>query len=264
VKFNAYIRSYNELIGDQGLTHEYQVYRDANISKKSPGNTIDIGTGLIAEQRDRLKSAYAMPGSNAPELDMAASRLIDSLDPLVTRLTGLKAYYQTKAYMDDRLTRGKHEDAQMLAEFKSASLALAEFNEQLEHESDRREEAELAKIKAGGDIVAYDTKLALHQAKGFIDLFHGPDDTTNASVLGQADAKISDLEKTLAAQREAVAKAKQTGRPDSSLGYFSNAGNALAEMIGEYRTMKELHRADKFHFVILEYNTAISMANEAR
>jgi hypothetical protein len=69
--------------------------------------------------------------------------------------------------MEDKLVRGKHEDAQMLAEFKTASLALAEFNVQLEHEASRREEGELVKIKASGDMVTYNTKLALHQAKGF-------------------------------------------------------------------------------------------------
>jgi hypothetical protein len=87
-KFNAYIRSYNDLIGDQGLTHEYQVYRDANVSKKSSRDLIDVGTGLIAEQRDRLKVARTMPGSGSPEMDTAASKLIESLDPVISRLAG--------------------------------------------------------------------------------------------------------------------------------------------------------------------------------
>ena len=260
-KFNAYVGSYNGLIGDSGLVHEYQVYREAEVSKKSPNDSIDIGTGLIEKERDKLKSTRAIPGDGAPDLDAAADKLISALDPVVTQLSGLAVYYSSKAYIEDKLARGKREDAQMLAEFKTASAALTDFNTQLEREFARREDLELEKSKADGDMVVYDTKLALHQAKDFIELFHSPDDTSNAVVIAQADARVSELEKTLAAQRDAVAKAKQAGHYSDVVGYAS-VGDELTEMIGNYRQMKQLGRADKFHFVILAYNAAINTSNE--
>lgn len=260
-KFNAYVSSYNGLIGDSGLVHEYQVYREAEVSRKSPKDNIDIGPGSIERDRDKLKATRAMPGGGAPDLDAAADKLISALDPVVTQLSGLTVYYTSKAYTEDKLARGKREDSQMLAEFKAASAALTDFNTQLERESARREELELEKSKASGDMVVYNTKLALYQAKGFIELFHSPDDTSNAVVIAQADAKIAELEKTLAAQRDAVAKAKQAGH-DSDVAAYASVGDELTEMIGNYREMKQLGRADKFHFVILAYNAAINTSNE--
>ena len=261
-KFNAYVKSYNDLIGDSGLIHEYQVYREAGISRKSANDSIDIGAGLIEKERDGLKVARAMPGTSAPDLDAAADKLLGTLDPLVTQLSGLQVYYSSKAYKEDKLARGKREDAQMLDEFKAASAALTDFNTQLERESARRDELELERSKASGDMVAYDTKLAMHQAKGFIELFHSPDDTSNAVVIAQADARIAELDKMLAAQRDAVAKAKQAGNA-SDVAQYAIVGDELTEMIGNYREMKQLGRADKFHFVILEYNSAIQSSNEA-
>ncbi|WP_234708977.1 DUF3829 domain-containing protein [Rhizobium rhizogenes] len=201
-KLNDYVLAYNDLIGDSGLLAQYQAYENANISKSTTSDNItEVSKGSLEQSADKLKAVRGAKGDAPTELDTAADKLISALGQVVPRLSGLDVYYTSKAYMEDGLARGKREDPLMLADFQAAAAALEEFHQRMQEELDRREQAELAKIKERGDMPVYQTRLALSQARQLVDLLNSSEDPGEPALQRQIDTKIVELEKTLEDQR---------------------------------------------------------------
>ena len=60
-------------------------------------------------------------------------------------------YYKSKAYKDDQLAKGKAQDPIVRASFDTAMAALTAFNGALDREHKKRDEQELASLKAEGN-----------------------------------------------------------------------------------------------------------------
>lgn len=260
-KLSAYTESYNKLIGTFGLTETAKSYLEENIVAKSPSDSVSITDGWIDQGTTALKKARAMPGG-APALNQDADRLIGSLDKVLARLGPLKIYYDAKSYKEDGLVRGKREDPLMRAEFTSALDALHAFDATLKSERDKQNEGDLANLKAKGDLLGYDTKLALHQSETLVDLFGSEADLKNPVVIAKGDALVKSMEATLADQRQQFASAKaraEAGKaPDSG---YSSVADSLTSMIGEYRDIKQSHAVDDLNSMVKEYNNAVESAN---
>lgn len=264
-KLNDYVLAYNDLIGDSGLLAQYQAYQNANISKSATSDNItEVSKGSLERSADKLKAVRGAKSDAPTELDTAADKLISALGQVVPRLSGLDVYYASKAYMEDGLARGKREDPLMLADFQAAAGALEEFHQQLQKELDRREQAELAKIKERGDMPVYQTRLAISQARQLVDLFNSSEDPNKPALQSQIDAKITDLEKTLEDQRAAMAKAKQEGGSGINTPLLDGINTNLTGMVGDFRQIKQDPTPDKYQLVITRFNSAIEMFNSVR
>ena len=260
-KLSAYTESYNKLIGTFGLTETAKSYDEEKIAGKAPSASVSITDGWVDQGAAALKKARAMPGG-APALNGAADRLGGALDKVLARLAPLKIYYDAKSYKEDALARGKKEDPQMRAEFAEALNALQAFDAALKGERDKQRERDLPALKAKGDMLGYDTKLALQQGEQLVDLFGSEADLKTPAVLAKGDALVKSIEATLADQRQqfASAKAKATlgNAPD---GGYSSIADYLTSMIGDYRDIKQSHEVSDLNSMVKEYNNAVESAN---
>ena len=260
-KISAYTEGYNKLIETFGLTETARRYMDEKIAGKSPTDSISITDGWVDQALAKLKAARAMPGAT-PALDRSADALIAALDKVMARLGPLNTYYDSKAYKDDALARGKREDPLMVAEFRAALAEADRFDTALSAARRARLDGELSRLKAAGNTLGYNTKLELKQAEDLLALFPDPAAVKNPATYGRADAIVASLEKLLAEQRTvydaAKAKAAPTDQPDS--GHSSVVDN-LTSMIGDYRDLRQSKDPSDLNNVIEEFNRAIDSAN---
>jgi len=261
-KLNAYTASSNLLLDTFGLPATAEAYAREEIASKAPSDSIFVNDGWLQQAITMLKKAHAMPGG-AADVDARADTLIGALDVAMQRLDGLKVYYDSKAYKNDSLKRGKQEDAAMLAEFKAALTALDQFRALLDRERKKSQATDLAAIKATGDMVGYHTKLALQQAEDLVSLFKTDADIRNAAVIAQADAKVTVLEKTLAAQREELGKVKAVQPVQISIqAKYRLIADRLNTAIGDFRDLKQSRDVDDYNSLIEHYNDAVEDAND--
>ena len=120
----------------------------------------------------------------------------------------LDIYYDSKAYKNDDLVRGKAEDASLRASFDAGMAATKAFNVTLGAEQKRRDVETLARLKASGDLLAYNTTLALGKGEDLLNLFGEGTDIKSAAKYVQGDALAAEIEKTLVTQRELHVAAK--------------------------------------------------------
>jgi hypothetical protein len=184
---------------------------------------------------------------------------------VLARLGPLYGYYNTKAYRQDALKRGKAEDAAMTAEFDAALKAMEVFNDALVEQRRAGVDAELAKYKAAGDMVGYNNKQAMQQAEELVMLFNKPEDLKDPAVFAKGDAIAASLEKLLIEQQKAIAEAKpKAAEPlrKSQLGVYGLVGDMLGTMIGQYRQLKQSHSGSDMKSMVDSYNNAVGMAND--
>jgi hypothetical protein len=262
-KITAYTDAYNALIETYGLPATVETYKEANIARRSPADTITISQGWVQNAQDKLKTARALPGSLGA-LDTAAAKLDDALTKVLARLGPLYGYYNTKGYRQDGLERGKREDPQMIAEFDAAVTAMDDFNTALVQQRRAGVESELAALKQRGDTLGYTNKLAMQQAEDLIGLFRKPADLRDPVVLGKADALAASIEKLLSEQQKSIAAAtaKATEPLEKSrAGMYSIVTDMLGSMVGQYRQLKQSHSPSDMQATVDAYNRAVSTAN---
>jgi hypothetical protein len=261
-KLSAYTAGYNKLLDTFGLPATAEHYAKEEIASKSPGDSISVTDGWLEQAHTLLKTARALPGGPA-DVDQSADRLIAALGTVMQRLDGLKVYYDSKAYKDDGLKRGKQEDPAMAAEFKAALGAMDQFSQVLDRERKRATTAELKALQVSGDMLGYNTKLALQQTEQLVSMFGSEADINNPAVIAKADAQVAIVEKTLAAQRAEFAKAKAAAAAGSPVDAdYGLVADRLTSAIGDYRDLKQSHEIDNYNDLVGHYNDAVEDAND--
>jgi Protein of unknown function (DUF3829) len=261
-KLNAYTVAYNSLIGSGGLTQTYERYTFAEIPKKKAISSINFYEGSLGDPLEKFKAARAMQASGFNDMDKSADDVIASLEKLLPQLKMLKLYFETKAYRDDDLAKIKAEDASLLANFAAGTSASEKFNALLNAEQRKRNAAELAAMKASGNLLGYSTKLALQQGEELVNMFSSESDIKNPEKYKAADALVAELDKTLIEQRKYFQAAK-TKSPSPDHGHES-VDSYLVSLIGSYRDLKQFKNGKHFNKMVESYNNAISNANRMR
>ncbi len=263
-KLSAYTEGYNKLLDTFGLQQTAEAYTKQDIPNQSPSDTIVVNTGWLEQGVTLLRAARAKAGGPA-DLDKAGDALIGALDTALKRLNGLNVYYESKAYREDGLARGKKEDAAMKAEFQAAFTAMEQLGAIIDRERQAVTTAELSALKAKGDMLGYNTKLALQQAASLVALFKGPNDINNAAVFAEADKQLATLEKTLAAQRDELAKAKAAVKAGDHVDVnYELVNGRLNTFVGGYRELRGSHKPEDYNRLVDQYNDAIGDANDIR
>ena len=261
-KLSAYTDGYNKLLDTFGLIETKKSYFEDEIARKSASDSIFVSKGWIYQALDQLQKARALSGGK-PDVDAAADTLIAALDAANKRLTGLEVYYTSKAYREDGLKRGRAEDPLMRAEFDRATDATERFGALLERERKIAVVAEMAAMKARGDTLGYNTKLALGQASSAIDRFVDTTSLGDAASFAAADADIIALERTLADQRTALDRAKASARPDEPVDLnYGLVVDRLTTVVGDYRDLKQSRDPQDYQDMVEHYNDAIGDAND--
>ena len=258
-KLNAYTAGYNKLIGTFGLPETQERYFKANIPARKATDSVSITDGWVDQGLEQFKQGRALPAGGLEALDTAADQLITPLDKLVTQLKALDVYYSSKAYKDDNLAKGKAQDAELRQLFTSTTAALKNFNTALGVEQKKRGAEALASLKASGDMLSYDTQLALQKGEELISVFTDEADIGNPAKYQQADALVATLEATLADQRTQYNAAKAK-KPAPDYGHES-ANGSLVSLVGAYREMKQSKKASDYNSMVKYYNSAVESGN---
>lgn len=136
---------------------------------------------------------------------------------------------------------------------------MGKFANALEAHQETLALAELASLKTKGDLVAYHTASAMHDAKKLLALFKSDESLQDKSTYQQGDTLLASLEKSLIAQREALKVEKAQGKsPDVD---YELTESKLSAMLGKYRDLKASHKVNDFNGMIEKYNAAIENAN---
>lgn len=258
-KLNAYIKAYNLFIGTFGFTDQYKAYQRSNVSQAKPSSNFWVREGWIDKGVDMLKAAN--PDSAPGELNVAATALLASMDKVLTHLTSLRPYYESKKYLDDNLARGKAEDAAMLAEFKAAEDDLTRFHVLLDREIDRRDLVSLEELKSEGQLEQYHVSSAVFHAKRLLKLIRMTANAKDPALYTQADAEVATIEKALADAREEHAKGSEFSQFEGASIYFNGLLGAYRELKiagqkGDAQTM-----GSRFQLMVNSYNGVIQTLN---
>ncbi len=125
-KLNAYTDGYNIVIGEFGLKQQLDDYQKAGINGAHPmPQAVYLTGGWLDQARAKLQAARAMPGGGLADVDTAADRFLPALQQVLTHEGSLNGYYQSKAWRDDGLARGKREDPLLVGEFRTAFATAA-------------------------------------------------------------------------------------------------------------------------------------------
>ena len=251
-QLDAYIDAHNELIGPFGFYERATNYREADVAYAPIDGQFLVGDGSIETGIKQLKEARAMSGAPA-DINAAADALIGSMSKVQAHLAELEPYYDSKAYMDDKLARGRKEDSRMLAEIDAADRDLTRFSDLIDRDMVKRETATLETLKAKGELLEYNSRLAMFHAKALMTVFRGSQGRdTSVSVFPRADAEVAAIEKAIAGAHAAAAKAGQ--KDPSELGLLSS-------MLGSYRSFKKDGRPVDAKQMLSSYNSAVQIAN---
>jgi Protein of unknown function (DUF3829) len=258
-KINAYTDSYNKLIGSFGLIQTQNSYIAKDYTNKKSSQELNFSTGWITQGIDILKSGRAISSDEYAGLDKAVDELLPILITLEKQLKSLQIYYQSRAYREDNLARGKAEDESVRANFTASLLALEKFHMVLQVQQKKRFASDLASIKDSGNLLAYDSKLAMHQGEAIAEIFKNTNDISNPEKYKEADIFVADLEKTLISQLQHYREAKEkTNKPDSR---YTSVHSDLTQLIGAYRDMKQSKKISDYNKMIVQYNSALNSVN---
>lgn len=272
-KLNAYTGGYNVVLGSYGLKEQVENYDRGHITGPKPEpDYLILNNGWLDQARDQLKAGRAMPAGDLGEVDAAVDRFLPALEKVMAHETQLSSYYTSKAWRDDALARGKREDPVLRAEFATAQTEGDRLEKVLTRVRDAREVADLDRMKASGDMLGYDTQLALRQARALIGGFASEADIHNAAKVAAAGTQAAALERTLADQHAEVikAKAKGAGSANGSVGIadfrvdtLGRASGELDALLGHYRDLKAGGGAEAYQAMVASYNEAIGDSNSA-
>ena len=265
-KLNAYTDGYNTVIGEVGLKQQFDAYEKAGIGGPHPEpQFVFLGGGWLDQARAKLQSARALPGGGLAAADAAADRFLPALQRVLAHEAALNSYYQSKAWRDDGLSKGKREDPILVSEFKTAFALAVPLDAALTKARDAREQAQLDQLKHSGNPVAYESQLALSQARTLVNGFKSEADLHDPAKLAAGDAHAAELERTLADQHAAVSKAKANLTPGTVDGWrvdsCGRAGDDMDKLLGAYRDLKAGGGAAAYQTMIASFNSAVSGLN---
>ncbi|MFD1951468.1 DUF3829 domain-containing protein [Sphingomonas arantia] len=249
-QLDAYIGAHNRLVGPFGFYERANYYREADVAHASTDNQFIVGDGSIERGIEQLTEARAMSGAPA-DLNAAADALIKSMTRVRAHLAELESYYTSKAYLDDKLARGRKEDPQMLAEIEAADADLTRFSDLIDRNMDKREAAMLETLKAKGALLEYNSRLAMSHGRALMTLFKGSEGR-DASLFPRADAEVAIIQKAIAAAHAEAAKAGEKDPAEL---------DSLSSMLGSYRSFKQNGRPADARQMLESYNNAVQSAN---
>lgn len=253
-KFSNYATGFNELISTFGVAYQYDRYQTMNVDSAQPTATLNFPSqsSVLERALTSLKAGRAVnAGNQVASADAAADKLIQNLEGLLAKYKELGPYYETRAYRDDALAKGKAADAEMKSLFEATLKSIDELDVVLT-EQDRAQSAQRIEAlrKAGEDNAAN-----LLQATSRAELL--------VSKAGQGDFAAGDtlvtqLEADLAKLRESSAKMDDG---DMNKSWYTSIVTNLTSLIGQYRDTKQSPSDSNQEALINNYNQVVNDMN---
>lgn len=255
-KFGHYTEGFNKLIDDSwGVSDKYQDYVEADIPGAQASGSINFPENIsqLEGALTELKEGRALNGGRqSAETDAAVDALIPQIEALLTQWRTLTPYYESKAYRDDGLAKGKAAHPALMAAYKGVLDGIKSLDAALTKHLRARDAARIEAYKKSGNTAAYTVLNAMQQA----DLF-------SSAVIDKNAAEADRLLPVLVAANTALHQTHQTAAADdgNKVEYDLISGY-IDSMIGDYRDLKQEESDSDRENIVDNYNRAVEQLND--
>ncbi len=271
-KLNRYVRVHDLLVGGAGLAATRLSYEQAMLDLKRKADP-DLNVGVLESVLGDLRQPAAPVADGLTELDAAATRLADALEPLRVRLDALKDYFGSRRYGDDNGALARDSAGDTVAAFDQAASAAAGFDRLLNRALDARDAQRLKNLEASGDRLDYNLALAMKSAQALVrstrDAAARPPTRARAGQAEppldapEADAALATMEPALAGARSEL-ETRRREEPDADYAAQGSTIGELNDLAGLYRKLRASPTDETARLFVWKYNSAIEHYNRTR
>lgn len=255
-KFNAYTDAFNTLIDDNwGVASNFEKYSNLNIPAANASGNIHFFENASSLERalTKLKEGRALKGgSTSGAADTAADKVIATGEKLLAQWKELTPYYETRAYREDSLGKGKAAHESLVANYKATLAAIDELDSALTTYLRARSEKRIADFRKAG----HEDAANVSEAMQIADFFSSAVIEENVA---EADRLLPQLEASLTKLRASEAALPAN---DSNKAEFDLINGYLSSMVGAWRDYKQSPDDRHREKVVDQYNSAIGQFDD--
>jgi hypothetical protein len=195
---------------------------------------------------------------NVPGLDKAdtlAQAFLASTEVLIAQQETLKGYYESKAYKEDNLVKGRAEHNALVKNYTALLSNYRAFDAELEVVVRKRDEMRAEEFKASGQMARYHVQMSYLVAQDILDAIH-----QQKADWVKADEAAKKLTNFIEGVKSGVNALPEDKRPTR----ISPVIDSLNRFLGAYRTYRETRKLNDLNKAISQYNMAISARNAIR
>jgi Protein of unknown function (DUF3829) len=274
VALSNYIKAHNKFAPDkaidpegmndgslEGAMAQYQHNAEKYSAEEIPQVNIVVSNYFELGLDALDQGVKAMQGRSQRPVDKAAADLLIKAKVLQVKATEIKAYYDSKKFLEDNFAKVKAENPAFLALWKETVALNATLSSEVSRANDVRD-GELAKeLKEKGDFLGYNSIMAMTEAKNLVRIINSGD--FDEALIKSADSKVAEIETILSAYKAEEKKAEKEGKLSNN--FHAKVQQELNGMIGEYRsakiTVEAAGRNEALESAVKHYNEAVFYSN---
>lgn len=257
-KFSLYTDAFNDLIDDFfGVQKNYNDYVEENIPAASASSSISFSENISTLERSltKLREGRALAGGpQAAKADAAVDTLLAEGDKLLAQWKTLDTYYESKAYREDNLAKGKAAHPALMAACEGTLGGIKSLDAALTEHLRARDAARIADFQRKGNTAAYNVLNTMQQADMFSSAVIAGNAAEADRLLPLVVAANAELHKTEAATADGA---------DNKVEYHLISGY-IDGMIGDYRDYKQDGEESDRGNVVEAYNNAVEQMNDVK
>lgn len=257
-KFSLYTDAFNDLIDDFfGIQKNYNDYVEENIPAASASSSISFSENISTLERSltKLREGRALAGGpQAAKADAAVDTLLAEGDKLLAQWKTLDTYYESKAYREDNLAKGKAAHPALMAAYEGTLGGIKSLDAALTEHLRARDAARIADFQRKGNTAAYNVLNTMQQADMFSSAVIAGNAAEADQLLPLVVAANAELHKTEAATADGA---------DNKVEYHLISGY-IDGMIGDYRDYKQDGEESDRGNVVEAYNNAVEQMNDVK
>ena len=255
-KLGLYTEGFNKLIDDSwGVPANFGNYQKLDLPNASPTSSISFPENITTLETaiEKLKEGKAFAGGNqSRRADAAVEKLIPQLEALLAQWKTLDPYYESRAYREDGLAKGKAAHAALMTAYQGAIAGIGELDAAL---TEYQRATNAAKMEAL-------TKAGHTAEASLIDAMQKADHFTTAVIednAAEADRLLPEFVAAAAKLRTAEAGLPADNENKSE---FGSIAGYVDSMIGSWRDYKQSKSDYERESIVDDYNRAVERMND--
>lgn len=255
-KLGLYTEGFNKLIDDSwGVPANFDNYQKLDLPNADPTSSISFPENITTLETaiEKLKEGNGVAGGNQSErAEAAVNKLLPQLEALLAQWKTLDPYYESRAYREDGLAKGKAAHTALMRAYQGAIAGIGELDAAL---SEYQRASNAAKIEAL-------TKSGHPAEASLIDAMQKADHFTTAVIedkTDEADRLLPEFVAAAAKLREAEAALPADNENKSE---FGSIAGYVDSMIGSWRDYKQSKSDYERESIVDDYNRAIERMND--
>lgn len=253
-KLNANTGAFNVLIAPgSGLAAYAGGYDQRNIPEAIASQTISLQALPVSFENalGTLREAREIDGGElTAALDASIDRLIPALDTALSQWRQIEPYYNSRAYRNDDLAKGKAAHEPLVAALADGVAALSDMQEALSVIQRQRTEARIAALTDAGHTAEASVLSAMHTADAFVT-------AVSMGNIEEATRLAPDFERALEEMRS---NEEQYTGPEHGKVLYGVLAGTLTRVIGSWRDYEASKDEFNLNTLIDTYNSAIRTA----